>query len=78
MMRYARTHARAIQQFYDIMLPHIAAVDGTLLMINQTRSRIEMTQEAKSAASGYATVTNLEYSLPGAKADRHSDNRISR
>jgi RecA/RadA recombinase len=66
------THARAIQQFYDIMLPHIAAVDGTLLMINQTRSRIEMTQEAKSAASGYATVTNLDYSLPGGRANRYA------
>lgn len=66
------THARAIQQFYDIMLPYIAGVDGTLLMINQTRSRIEMTQEAKSAAAGYATVTNLNYSLPGGRANRYA------
>jgi RecA/RadA recombinase len=48
------THARSIQQFYDIMLPHIAGVDGTLWMVNQTRSRIEMSQEAKNAAAGYA------------------------
>lgn len=66
------THARAIQQFYDIILPHIAAVDGTLLMVNQTRSRIEMTQEAQSAAKGYETVTNLNYSLPGGRANRYA------
>jgi hypothetical protein len=66
------THARAIQQFYDIMLPHLTGVDGTLWMINQTRSRIEMTQEAKSAAGGYATVTNLNYSLPGGRAHRYA------
>lgn len=66
------THARAIQQFYDIMLPHIAAVDGTLLMVNQTRSRIEMTNEAAMAAKGYETVTNLNYSLPGGRANRYA------
>jgi hypothetical protein len=26
------THARSIQQFSDIMFPHIAGVDGTLWM----------------------------------------------
>jgi hypothetical protein len=36
-------------------------------MINQTRSRIEMTEEAKNAVVGYATVTNLNYSVPGAR-----------
>jgi RecA/RadA recombinase len=66
------THARAIQQFYDILLPYIAEADGALLMINQTRSRIEMSQEAKSAAAGYATVTNLNYSLPGGRANRYA------
>jgi len=55
------THARAIEQFYNIMLPHIARVDGTLIMVNQTRSRIEMTKEAGYAAKGYDTVTNLNY-----------------
>lgn len=66
------THARAIQQFYDIMLPHIARVDGTLIMVNQTRSRIEMTNEAAMAAKGYETVTNLNYSLPGGRANRYA------
>lgn len=65
------THARAIQEFYRIIHPHIAAVDGTLLMVNQTRSRIEMTNEAAAAAKGYSTVTNLNYSLPGGKANRY-------
>jgi RecA/RadA recombinase len=66
------THARAIQQFYDIILPHIARVDGSLIMVNQTRSRIEMTQEAKSAAGGYETITNLNYTLPGGRANRYA------
>jgi RecA/RadA recombinase len=66
------THARSIQEFYDIMLPHIAGVDGTLWMVNQTRSRIEMSQDAKNAAAGYATVTNLNYSLPGGRANRYA------
>jgi RecA/RadA recombinase len=66
------THARAIQQFYDLILPYIAGVDGTLIMINQTRSRIEMSQEAQMAAKGYHTVTNLNYSLPGGRANRYA------
>jgi RecA/RadA recombinase len=65
-------HARAMSQFYDIILPHIAGHDGTLIMINQTRSRIEMTHEAQAAAKGYATVTNLNYSLPGGRANRYA------
>ena len=65
-------HARAIQKFYDIILPYIAGVDGTLIMINQTRSRIEMSQEAQAAAKGYHTVTNLNYSLPGGRANRYA------
>ncbi len=66
------THARAIQQFYDIILPYIAGVDGTLIMVNQTRSRIEMSQEALSAAQGYSTVTNLNYTLPGGRSNRYA------
>jgi RecA/RadA recombinase len=66
------THARAIKQFYDIVLPYIAGCDGTLLMVNQTRSRIESSMDAKSAAKGYDTVTNLNYTLPGGKVNRFS------
>ena len=36
------TQARATQQLHDLILPHIARVDGTLLMVNQVRSRIEL------------------------------------
>jgi hypothetical protein len=61
-----------MQQFYDLVLPHIARVDGTLIMINQTRSRIEMSREAQSAAKGYDTVTNLNYILPGGRANRYA------
>jgi len=63
-------HARAIENFYNIMLPRIYRVNGTMLMVNQTRARIEMSQEAQSAAKGYATVTNLNYTLPGGRANR--------
>lgn len=77
------THARAIKEFYDIILPYIAGVDGTLIMVNQTRSRIEMTQEAQMAAQGYATVTNLNYTLPGGRANRYAisvmiENKLTR
>lgn len=77
------THARAIQQFYDIILPYIAAADGTLIMVNQTRSRIEMTQMAALAAKGMSTVTNLNYILPGGRANRYAtsvmiENRLAR
>jgi RecA/RadA recombinase len=66
--------ALMMKTFYDIMLPKIAKVDGRLLMINQTRSRIEMSQEAKSANDGYSTITNLAYSLPGGRANRFAIN----
>lgn len=66
------THARGMQMFYDLILPYIAGVDGTLIMVNQTRSRIEMSQEAQMAAKGYATVTNLNYTLPGGRANRYA------
>jgi len=77
------THARAIQQFYDIILPYIAGVDGTLIVVNQTRSRIEMSQEAQMAAKGYHTVTNLNYTLPGGRANRYAvsvmvENKLAR
>jgi RecA/RadA recombinase len=64
------THSRDIQTFYNTILPYIQEADGTMIMVNQTRSRIEMTQEAQSAAKGYATVTNLNYTLPGGKSNR--------
>jgi hypothetical protein len=31
-----------------------------------------MSQDAKNAAAGYATVTNLNYSLPGGRANRYA------
>lgn len=63
-------HARAISRFYDVVLPYIAECDGILLMVNQTRSRIEASMDAKSAAKGFDTVTNLNYTLPGGRANR--------
>jgi RecA/RadA recombinase len=68
--RQPGTHARAMQEFYYTILPHLARVNGSMLMVNQTRSRIEMSQQAKSAAKGFDTVTNLNYSLPGGRENR--------
>lgn len=64
-------HSAAMQQFYDAFLPYLAKANGVVFMVNQTRSRIEMTHEAEMAAKGYATVTNLNYSLPGGRATRY-------
>jgi RecA/RadA recombinase len=75
-------HATAIQQFYDIVLPYLASNDCTIIMINQTRSRIDVSAAGQQAAK-YATVTNLNYSLPGGRANRYAtsvmvENRLAR
>lgn len=62
-------HARAIQDFYDNLLPHAAEHDCTFLMVNQVRARIEAGMEASLAAK-YPSMTNLPYTLPGGKSAR--------
>lgn len=64
------THARQIEQFYSMFLPHLIQADGTVLMVNQIRARLEMTRQAQLANSGKDTVLNLRYNLPGGKANR--------
>ena len=63
-------HARAMADFYRILLPKIRKVDGAFWMVNQTRSRIEASQEAEAAAKGYDTITNLNYTMPGGRDHR--------
>ncbi len=62
-------HARAMSLFYDTLLPYASEVGACMLMINQTRARIEASREA-AAALKYPSFTNLPYTLPGGKATR--------
>lgn len=62
-------HAKAMTKFFDAVLNHLAEYDATLVMINQTRARIESSNEARLAQK-YPTFTNLPYVLPGGKDTR--------
>lgn len=62
-------HAKAMTEFWDTMLDYFAEYDATVVAVNQTRARIEATQEARLAAK-YPTFTNLPYQLPGGKLTR--------
>jgi RecA/RadA recombinase len=62
-------HARAIKEFYDIILPYAGEYNCEMFMINQTRDRIESTNEA-ALAQKYPSFTNLPYILPGGRANR--------
>lgn len=63
------THAKAMSQFYDNMLPYAAEFNAHFIMINQTRDRIEEGNDARNAQK-YPTFTNLPYTLPGGRACR--------
>jgi RecA/RadA recombinase len=63
-------HARAMQEFFDLMLPHARRYDCTFLMVNQERARMDGTREAEYAAK-YPSFTNLPYTLPGGRAARY-------
>jgi RecA/RadA recombinase len=62
-------HAKGMARFYRLLHPHVIQNDGHMLMINQTRDRIEDTREAQNAQK-YPTFTNLPYSLPGGRMCR--------
>jgi len=57
-------HPKVMQKFFDILLPYAIKYDCLFIMVNQIRARIEMTQEALQAQK-YASITNVNYSLPG-------------
>jgi RecA/RadA recombinase len=63
-------HARAMQEFFDIMLPWARRYDCTFLMVNQIRARMDGTREAEYAQK-YPSFTNLPYTLPGGRAARY-------
>jgi RecA/RadA recombinase len=62
-------HAKGMARFYRLLHPHVIQNDGHMLMINQTRDRIEDSREAQNAQK-YPTFTNLPYSLPGGRMCR--------
>lgn len=64
-------HAKAISEFYDVMLPHAMENDCSFIMINQQRDRIEEGTDAAQAAK-YPSFTNLPYILPGGRANRYN------
>ena len=62
-------HAKAMTEFWDAMLDYFAEYDATVICVNQTRARIEQSNDARMAAK-YPTFTNLPYILPGGKLTR--------
>jgi RecA/RadA recombinase len=62
-------HAKQMTRFWDTMLDYFAEYDATIVCVNQTRARIEQSNDARLAAK-YPTFTNLPYTLPGGKLTR--------
>jgi RecA/RadA recombinase len=62
-------HAKAMTEYWDAMLDYFAEYDATVICVNQTRARIEQSNDARMAAK-YPTFTNLPYILPGGKLTR--------
>jgi RecA/RadA recombinase len=61
-------HAQTMTRFFDILSPYMKQYDGHMLMVNQTRARIDDSNEAKYA-NDYS-FTNLTYTLPGGRICR--------
>lgn len=62
-------HAKALNLFFDAVLPYAQQYDCVLIMVNQIRARIDASMEAQLAQK-YASITNLNYVLPGGYAVR--------
>ena len=61
-------HAQTMDKFFKTLHPYIKRADGHMLMVNQTRSRIDDSTEAKWA-NDYS-YTNRTYVLPGGRICR--------
>lgn len=61
-------HAQTMTRFFDLLGPYMKQYDGHMLMINQTRERIDDSLEAKWA-NDYS-YTNRTYTLPGGRICR--------
>lgn len=61
-------HAQTMSKFFDLVQPYVKQFDGHMMMINQTRSRIDDSVEAQWA-NDYS-YTNRTYVLPGGRICR--------
>jgi len=61
-------HAQTMDKFFKALLPRVRRADGHMLMVNQTRSRIDDSLEAQYA-NDYS-YTNKTYVLPGGRICR--------
>ncbi len=61
-------HAQCMDKFFKALHPYVKRADGHMLMVNQTRSRIDDSVEA-SWANDYS-YTNKTYVLPGGRICR--------
>jgi intein/homing endonuclease len=62
------SHAKTISTFYKMLRPYTQEYDASLMMVNQTRDRIDDSTEA-SWATKYS-YTNRIYTLPGGRMAR--------
>jgi RecA/RadA recombinase len=62
------SHAKTISTFYKMLRPYTQEFDASLLMINQTRDRIDDSTEAGWASEH--SYTNRIYTLPGGRMAR--------
>jgi RecA/RadA recombinase len=60
--------AQVMGNFYRILRPYVQQADGHMFMVNQTRARIDDSNEAKYA-NDYS-YTNKTYQLPGGRISR--------
>jgi RecA/RadA recombinase len=61
-------HPQLMDKFYKALLPRVRKADGHILMVNQTRTRIDASPSAEYA-SDYS-YTNRTYTLPGGRICR--------
>jgi RecA/RadA recombinase len=61
-------HALTMDKFFKALIPRVRRADGHMLMVNQTRSRIDDSLEAKYATD--YSYTNRTYVLPGGRISR--------
>lgn len=61
-------HPQIMDKFFKMLHPYIKKADGHILMVNQTRARIDDSSEAKWASDW--SYTNKTYVLPGGRTCR--------
>jgi RecA/RadA recombinase len=61
-------HPQIMDKFFKMLHPYIKRADGHMLMVNQTRARIDSSREAEYASDW--SYTNKTYVLPGGRTCR--------